>query len=89
MKQTRIENAVEQTVDYIGNFVYEDGTLKYILTGEGRVVVNSGGTYEYQYFLKDHLGNTRVTFNQNGQIIQEDAYYPFGMKMSRSEEDRY
>ncbi len=82
MKQTKIENAVEQTVDYIGNFVYEANVLKFILTGEGRVVVNSGGTYEYQYSLKDHLGNTRITFNQNGQIIQEDAYYPFGMKMN-------
>jgi RHS repeat-associated protein len=82
MKQTRIDHLVEQTVDYIGNFVYEYNVLKYILTGEGRVVVNPNGTYEYQYSLKDHLGNTRVTFNQNGQIIQEDAYYPFVMKMN-------
>jgi RHS repeat-associated protein len=82
MKQTRIDNAVEQTVDYIGNFVYENNVLKYILTGEGRVLVNSGPSYEYHYFLKDHLGNTRITFNQNGQIIQEDAFYPFGMKMN-------
>jgi hypothetical protein len=56
MKQTRIENAVEQTVDYVGSFVYEDNVLKYILTGEGRVMVNSGGTYEYQYSpAKRHL----------------------------------
>ncbi|MBC8487483.1 MAG: RHS repeat-associated core domain-containing protein, partial [Bacteroidetes bacterium] len=39
-------------------------------------------TYSYQYFLKDHLGNTRVTFNENGDVIQEDAYYPFGMQMN-------
>jgi len=82
MKQTRTDFAVEQTIDYVGNFVYEDNVLKYILTGEGRVVVNSNGTFEYQYFLKDHLGNTRITFNQTGEIIQEDAYYPFGMKMN-------
>jgi hypothetical protein len=89
MKQTRIENAVEQTVDYVGNFVYEDGTLKYFLTDERRVIVNTNGTYEYQYSLKDHHGNTRITFNQNGQIIQKDAFYPFGMQMNGSEEDRY
>ena len=82
MKQTRIDNAVEQTVDYIGNFVYEDGILTYLLTDEGRVIVNTNGTFEYQYNLKDHLGNTRITFNQNSEIIQEDAYYPFGMKMN-------
>jgi len=45
-------------------------------------MVNEGDTYEYQYFLKDHLGNTRVTFTENGNIIQEDAYYPFGMQMN-------
>jgi RHS repeat-associated protein len=82
MKQTRTDFAVEQTDDYIGNFVYEDNVLKYILTSEGRVLANSGGNFEYQYSLKDHLGNTRITFNQNGEIIQEDAYYPFGMKMN-------
>ena len=81
-KQTRIDFAVEKTMDYIGNFVYEDNELKYILTGEGRIMVNDGSTYEYQYFLKDHLGNTRVTFNENGDIIQDDAYYPFGMQIN-------
>jgi hypothetical protein len=38
MKQTRIENAVEQTVDYVGNFVYEDNQLSYILNYEGRTL---------------------------------------------------
>ena len=39
-------------------------------------------TYEYQYFLKDHLGNTRITFDEDMNILQEDAYYPFGMNIS-------
>ncbi len=81
-KQTKINNAPEKTLDYIGSFVYENNELKYILTGEGRVMVNNDRTYEYQYFLKDHLGNTRVTFNENGDVIQEDSYYPFGMQMN-------
>ena len=81
-KQTHINYTLEKTTDYYGNFVYEEGTLIYILTNEGRVIVNTGSNYEYQYFLKDHLGNTRVTFNENGDVIQEDSYYPFGMQMS-------
>ena len=81
-KQTRTDYAIENTTDYIGNFVYKDNELKYMLTCEGRVMVNEGSIYEYQYFLKDHLGNTRITFNENGDIIQEDTYYPFGMQMN-------
>ena len=69
-------------MDYIGIFVYESDQLKYILTEEGLALSKTNGTFEYHYFLKDHLGNTRITFNQNGQIIQEDAYYPFGMNMN-------
>jgi len=82
MKHILTNNGGEQTLDYIGNFVYEDNQLRYILTEEGRALAKSNGSFEYQCFLKDHLGNTRITFNQNSQIIQEDAYYPFGMAMN-------
>jgi len=61
------------------NFVYEDNTLRCILTPEGRALPDGSGGFEYQYFLKDHLGNTRVTFAQTGTVLQEDSYYPFGM----------
>ena len=41
----------------------------------------------YEYVLRDHLGNTRVMFTDsdgNGQpeALQEDNYYPFGLKMA-------
>ncbi len=69
------------TTDYIGNFIYEDDELKYILNGNGRIVVD-GSNYNYQYFIKDHLGNTRVTFDASGKVLQEESYYPFGMVMN-------
>ncbi len=48
----------------------------------------NGGTYSYEYHLKDHLGNTRVAYpdaNNNGsiegdEILQVTDYYPFGMR---------
>jgi RHS repeat-associated protein len=80
---------IQKVTDYIGNFVYEDEELAYILTNEGRMVANSQtlGSFDYEYFIKDHLGNTRMVIkdkNNNGvtevdDIIQENHYDPFGM----------
>jgi RHS repeat-associated protein len=37
------------------------------------------------FYLKDHLGNIRVTIDGNGDVITTDDYYPFGLQMpSRS-----
>jgi RHS repeat-associated protein len=80
-KATHIDYAPATTTDYVGSFIYQDDVLQTILTPEGRVVVD-GNSYAYQYFLKDHLGNTRITFNESGTIIQEDSYYPYGMNMA-------
>ncbi|MHB2154433.1 hypothetical protein ACX8XN_08540 [Calditrichota bacterium GD2] len=33
------------------------------------------------YYLKDHLGNIRVTVNENKEIVSKNDYYPFGMQM--------
>lgn len=70
--------------DYFDEFEFNEGSLDAIYHAEGRVAVVNG-TREYQYFLKDHLGNTRVAFRVNGgqkEIIQESHYYPFGMEWS-------
>ncbi len=74
-------NTVIQT-DYIGNFIYENNLLKYILTDYGKININITGNdtlLTRQYNISDHLGNIRVTFDQTGNILQEDSYYPFGM----------
>ncbi len=81
-KQTKTDASPLDQTNYIANFVYENNQLQFILTSEGRIMMQNEDTYEYQYFLKDHLGNTRITMNQNGTVLQEDAYYPFGMNIA-------
>jgi RHS repeat-associated protein len=63
------------TTDYVGNMIYENGSLKEILLPEG--YWQSG---VYYYYLKDHLGDNRVTINSSGTVIEKSHYYPSGMR---------
>lgn len=49
-----------KVTDYLGEFVYENNGLIFINHEEGRII--PGVTDEYQYHVKDHLGNVRLTF---------------------------
>lgn len=58
--------------------------MAYVLTDEGRLTPKDGGGYDCEYFIKDHLGNNRVTVWDSAGVAvvqQENHYYPFGMAM--------
>ena len=78
--------------------IYDDGieysgatasTLELVQTPEGRAIP-SGGTYNLQYELTDHLGNVRAMFtdvNKNGiltadEILRKSDYYAFGREIT-------
>ena len=65
--------------DYVGNLIYENGSLKKILVEGGYI---EGGTY-YFYF-NDHLGNVRAVIDMNNYHIQYNHYYPFGLPMAET-----
>ena len=52
--------------DYLGGVEYKDGELESIAFPEGRVT-RKDGEYFYEYFLTDHLGNTRVAFSDKNK----------------------
>jgi RHS repeat-associated protein len=60
-------SVLTKQTDYAGELFYENDTLKFINHEEGRVVM-TGTTPEYQYHLKDHLGNVRVTFTAKVEV---------------------
>jgi RHS repeat-associated protein len=76
--------------NYIGGFEYKAASnppLQQFAMSEGRVVPGSAaGSFDYEYFLKDHLGNVRVTFMKGtdnlASKIQDNFYYPFGLRIN-------
>ncbi len=89
--QTKVieETKLTTTTDYSGAYVYIDNKLRYLQIPGGRITYTRKKVYlekKFEYHLTDHLGNVRVTFaddgNGNAEIIQEDHYYPFGMRMN-------
>ncbi len=61
---------VTKTTDYIGEYIYENNVLQFVNHEEGRIVT-TGASPEYQYHLKDHLGNVRLTFTSKVEAIPE------------------
>jgi RHS repeat-associated protein len=73
------------TTYYAGSFIYEESDLKKVLHSEGVVKVD-GTPPVYQYYLKDHLGNTRVMVSSDNTTNQVNSYYPFGMHAEKYEQ---
>ncbi|MBS1506688.1 MAG: hypothetical protein JSS79_08585, partial [Bacteroidetes bacterium] len=57
-----VYNVLTKTTDYLGEYIYQNDTLQFVNHEEGRIVTKGVATPEYQFHLKDHLGNVRTTF---------------------------
>ncbi len=74
LKQDVYNASGTKTTDYDGEFIYQGDTLQFINHEEGRIVMKSGAN-EYQYHLKDHLGNVRVTFTTSPAVDANTGTY--------------
>ncbi|BDW93374.1 hypothetical protein MACH07_22060 [Flagellimonas marinaquae] len=82
---TKLQKTVGSSVtDYVGNYIYQGGTLQFFSTPEGYVTPDGMGGYDYVYQYKDHLGNIRLSYVDDGngglEIVEENNYYPFGLE---------
>jgi RHS repeat-associated protein len=74
---------------YVNGAEYENHDLLFIATEEGRVRMKNSDAlntsdYVYDYFLKDHLGNVRVTLTTE---IRNTEYYATMEAQNRAVED--
>ena len=74
--------ALISRTEYVGGIQYESvqplanpplaADLKFMMTSEGRAVKNAG-VWQYEYFHKDHLGNSRVVYGYQKQVDEYKA----------------
>jgi len=85
----KVDNGSMTNIAYCGSFVYMDagatGTyeLDYVLNSEGRIEFDQSG-HTFHYLVKDHLGNTRVEFDEDQNVNQQVDYYPSARAVLRS-----
>jgi RHS repeat-associated protein len=91
-----MKNSTQNTVDYLDGFQYAGDILQFFPTTEGYVKATpvgnanpdlppTGYAYNYTFNYTDHLGNIRLSYTkdpQSGtlQILEENHYYPFGLR---------
>lgn len=91
IKKTVVDSTVSpaktMVTDYIGGFVYEQDTLRYIAHDEGRIrpKYDSGKAivYHWDYFEKDHLGDVRIVLGDNA----DTSVYAATMEIANSDNE--
>jgi len=87
------------TTDYLSGFQYKNNVLQFFMHAEGYVNVSKSdlkevsAAFNYVFNYTDHLGNIRLSYSQDPsnstlKVIEENHYYPFGLKHTGYNSDK-
>lgn|GEM_PF-1005527 len=68
LERTVKNESANNVYTYIGNSLYRNDSLLYVLFDGGRIRKTSDNTFVYDYFLSDHLGNTRTVITEETNV---------------------
>ncbi len=97
-KVTELTTMPKQINYMLGGYQYTNDVLNFFPHAEGYVNVTFGRkgaiVYNYVYQYKDHLGNNRLSYTVDPSygdltILEEDHYYPFGLKHTSYNTTKY
>jgi RHS repeat-associated protein len=84
LKQVTLNSGNTSGRYYYDGFEYDNSKALSLIHFDEGIINDSSGVFKYEYFIKDHLGNTRITFragsNNSVLLTQSTDYYPFGLK---------
>ncbi len=96
VKKTVLQSGTTTDTDYLDGYQYSGGTLNFFPHPEGYVKVTyceqcvqgHQTQFNYVYNYVDHLGNVRLSYGYDThdnvlKIMEENHYYPFGLKHTR------
>jgi RHS repeat-associated protein len=96
LKKVVTEGTSALITDYLGGFQYLNGNLQFFFQPEGYVNIIKHGVdvlyINYVYNYTDHLGNIRLSYGIDPEtnvlkILEENHYYPFGLKHTNYNSD--
>jgi RHS repeat-associated protein len=95
-KIVAVINSSVKTTAYLSGFQYKNEVLLFFPTAEGyadNTVLNENNNYSYVYNYSDHLGNIWLNYakdpkTQTLKILEQNHYYPFGLKHENYSSER-